>query len=79
MLRYPLVVSIASETPFLGTPPSALVRKKGSWLRSYRDQTGVTLTQVDTLYNAFESFEQDEECHVSKVMMTFPLVWPTGH
>ncbi|ELR18566.1 uncharacterized protein ACA1_155120, partial [Acanthamoeba castellanii str. Neff] len=25
--------------------------------------TGVTLTQVDTLYNAFEYFEQDDECH----------------
>lgn len=44
LLSYPLIVSISSETPYLG----------------------VTLTQVDTLYNAFEYFEQDDECHVSK-------------
>jgi hypothetical protein len=80
LLSYPLIVSISSETPYLGTPGSSSSPRgpfnKGKLLARWLTvATGVTLTQVDTLYNAFEYFEQDDECHVSKVMI-FTLVRP---
>jgi hypothetical protein len=72
-LRYPLNLYLATQAPYLGTNSFSL----WSIIRLITiGLVGVTLSYVDTLYNAYEGFEEDEECHVSKVSSSSISILP---